>query len=69
MSWDRKFIDYGIVAVEGQKVKVYSNPQFCINIDVGKDIQSAYWSGDSVIVVLENGETRQYTSYQFHQTL
>jgi hypothetical protein len=67
MAWgnfDREFIDYGAVIVNGNLVKVHSSSQFGININVGQEVDRAYWSGNHIIVVLNNGKIRRYNGFQ-----
>lgn len=54
--------DFGVLKVSGNTVKVYeSNTQFS-NLNVGRDVEDARWTGDTITVWLSNGEIRKYNS-------
>ncbi len=69
MSWESKFQEFGVIKVEGNNVKVYSNSQFYLTIHVGEPLNDARWAGDAVVVNLKSGKARRYTSSQFYITV
>lgn len=62
MAFDNKFIDYGVIKVEGDKEKLYSTSSNHIYISVGKSVTNAVWSGDVLNVSLSDGKVRRYSS-------
>ncbi|MBB4804378.1 hypothetical protein HNP37_004465 [Flavobacterium nitrogenifigens] len=62
MGFESKFINYGIIKIEGQKVKLYSTASNHIYINIGKDVANAVWSGNVLNVYLSDGKVRSYTS-------
>ncbi|NWL04252.1 hypothetical protein DM790_25825 [Flavobacterium collinsii] len=69
MAFDSSFIDYGVVKIEGEKVKLYSTSSNHIYINVGKRISNAVWSGKELNVYLENGKVRRYSSPSSYITI
>lgn len=63
MSWDRSFYR-GEVEPSGKNVYIYWNGHSGghATIQVGYEVRSAYWSGSDVIVILENGQRRKYST-------
>ena len=47
---------------ENDKVKLYSSQTSYIIINVGQPVNEARWSGDSLVVYLDNGKVRRYTT-------
>ena len=62
MAFDSRFIDYGVIKIEGEKVKLYSTSSNHVYISVGKNVTNAVWSGDVLNVYLSDGKVRRYTS-------
>jgi hypothetical protein len=62
MAFDSRFSDYGVIKIEGEKVKLYSTSSNHIYINVGKKITNAVWSGVALNVYLTDGIVRRYTS-------
>jgi hypothetical protein len=62
MSWDKRYIDFGLVKVDGQsRVKVYQNRDNYIYITVGNEtITDVRWTGDVLTVYLKTGKVRRY---------
>ena len=53
----------GILKIEGSVVKYCrKDGGNCHTINVGKPISSAYWSGEKIIIVCQDGQTRNYVS-------
>lgn len=61
MAFDKRYVDSGILKIDGKKIKVYSTGGTHITIDAGSDVRSANWSGNELIVHLDNGKTRRYS--------
>ena len=62
MSWDKRFVDFGIVKVDGSnKVKVYRDSVNYITLSVGSDtITDVRWTGDNLSIWLKNGKVKRY---------
>ena len=70
MAWDKRFRDYGVLKIEKNNVRVHSGAQQFDSIYIGEGgIQNAIWSGDSIVVYLENGKVRRYTASQTFQNV
>ena len=63
MSWD-KSLYRGEIEPRGREVYVYHSGRSGghATISVGSEVRSAYWSGSDVLVILENGQRRKYSS-------
>lgn len=61
MAFDKRYVDSGVLKIDGEKIKVYSTGGVYITINAGSKIRSANWSGSELIVYLENGKTRRYS--------
>ncbi|MCL2074645.1 MAG: hypothetical protein FWH18_12035 [Marinilabiliaceae bacterium] len=68
MSWDKAYLNCGVAKVDGSMVKIYKDLTSYISISPpGKPID-ARWSGDGVLITLENGKLVKFsslTSYQY----
>lgn len=59
--WEPKFIQCGVVKVEGTRLRVFKDQYNYVTIDVGTPIQMALWGGDGNLnVYLHNGRVRRY---------
>lgn len=61
--------NYGVIKVDGKKLKVYRSSQEFQIINVNEDINNAHWAGDAIVVSLSNGKVRRYRSYQEYTTI
>lgn len=61
MAFDKKYVDSGILKIEGQRIKVYSTGGTYIMINTGYEVRSANWAGSELIVHLVNGKVRRYS--------
>jgi len=69
MAFDSRFSDYGVIKIEGEKVKLYSTSSNHIYINVGKKITNAVWSGVTLNVYLADANVRCYTSPNTYTTI
>jgi len=69
MPWDKKFIEYGVVKVEKDKVKVYKDSSNYTTIYIGKPIKEARWSGDKLSVILMDNKVRVYKDSSNYNTV
>ena len=60
MAWDSKFLNCGIVKIEGEKVKIYSDKNDYITIELDEKIAFAYWADGGLNITLKNGKFRRY---------
>lgn len=66
MSWESKFINFGVLKVEGDKVNVYGDRTSYVTIYVSSPVTNATWAGGEIKVYLSNGKVQRYkdrTSY------
>lgn len=69
MAFDKRYVDSGLLKIDGEKIKVYSIGGTYITINVGYDVRSANWSGSELIVHLANGKTRRYSYEGSYKTV
>ena len=60
MAWDSKYVNFGVVKVEGDKVKVYKDKFTYITISIGKTATNAIWTGGELNVYTFDGKVRRY---------
>lgn len=69
MAFDNRFIEYGVIKIEGEKLKLYSTSSNYISINLGKEATNAVWAGSTLNVYLSNGKVRRYTSSSSYTTI
>lgn len=69
MSWDSKFVNFGVVTISGKNVKVFSDKYSSITISVGKEISNVSWAGGELNVTLSDGTVRRYKDKYSYQTI
>lgn len=69
MSWSKKEIEYGIIKIEGKSIKVYTSQTSNYTVYIGEDIRDVRWNGDVILVTLESGRVRRYTSQTSFNTI
>lgn len=69
MAWDSKFINFGVVKIEGDKVKVYKDSSNYTTISVGKQVTSANWAGGELNVSMSDGKVRRYRDSSNYSTI
>lgn len=60
MSWDSKYINFGVLKVEGNKVNVYGDRTNYVTINVSSPVTNATWAGGEINVYLSNGKVQRY---------
>jgi hypothetical protein len=60
MTWESKYVNFGVVKTEGDKVLVYKDQYNCIKISIGKPVNYAMWAGGELSVYLTDGKVRRY---------
>lgn len=60
MSWDNKFIQFGVVKFENSIIKVYSDRYNYVTINTNSPISSVSWAGGELNVTLTDGKVRRY---------
>jgi hypothetical protein len=68
MAWDKKYSNFGVIKITGDRVKLHYSKDNYDTISVGKEIISAVWAGDDVIIRLVDGKIRKYKSKDNYQT-
>jgi hypothetical protein len=69
MSWDPKFVNFGVVKIEGEKVKVYKDNTNYTTISIGKQVTSASWAGGELNISLSDGKVRRYKDQSNYTTI
>jgi hypothetical protein len=67
MAWkDTNFERFGVVKIEGDKVKVYKNQYIYITISVNKPVTSANWVDGDLIIALSDERVRCYKDHDIY---
>jgi len=69
MGFDSKYVSYGLLKIEGEKVKLYANANTYLSISVGKSVTNANWSGDELNVSMSDGKVRRYKNQNTYTTI
>jgi len=69
MPWDSKYSDYGVVRVEGRKVKVYSDQDNYTPISLSEIVSNAVWAGGELNISLKSGKVRRYRDKYNYTTI
>lgn len=69
MAFEKRYVDSGILKIDGEKIKVYSTGGTYMTINAGYDVRSANWAGSELIVHLANGKTRRYSYEGSYKTI
>lgn len=69
MAFDSKYVKFGVIKVEGDKVKLYANSNTYITVNVGKTVTNASWSGDELNVSMSDGKVRRYKNQNTYNTI
>jgi len=69
MAWDSKFINFGVVKIEGNNVKVYRDTSNYTTISCGKPVNNASWAGGELNVSLSDGKVRRYRDSSNYSTI
>ena len=71
MSWDKKFIDFGVVKIDSifNVVQVYRKENVCVRIPIGQPIMNAIWIDDELNIILSDGKVRRYSNQSSHVTV
>jgi len=69
MAWDSKFVNFGVVKIEGNKVKVYRDSSNYTTVSIGSPVNSANWAGGELNVSLATGKVRRYRDSSNYSTI
>lgn len=69
MSWDSKYINFGVLKTDGDKVHVYCDKNNYITIYVGANVVNATWAGGEINAYLSNGKVQRYSDKNNYQTI
>ena len=69
MAWDSKYIAFGVIKIQGDRVHLYSSRDNYATISVGKPVNSAIWAGGFLNVNLADGKVRRYSSRDNYSTI
>ncbi|MFA6150540.1 MAG: hypothetical protein WC716_04400 [Chitinophagaceae bacterium] len=61
MSWSTAKA-FGVIKCDGNRVHLHNSRDNYNTIVVNENVQDARWAGDAVVVYLNNGKVRRYTS-------
>ena len=57
-----KLKEYGVITFDSTHIRVYESISQYDNLNVGKEIKEAHWSGNSIIVQCKDGTYRKYAT-------
>ena len=69
MSWDKSYINCGVAKIAGNTVRVYKDYANYTTIYPPGKHTDARWSGDGVVITLENGKNVKFdslTGYRYY---
>lgn len=69
MAWDSKFVNFGVVKIEGNNVKVYKDQYSYVTVSVGKSVTNAVWAGGELNVSMSDGKVRRYKDQYSYVTV
>jgi hypothetical protein len=69
MAWDSKFINFGVVKIDKDKVKVYKDQNNYTTVSVGKPVTNATWAGGELNVAMADGKVRRYKDQNNYTTV
>jgi hypothetical protein len=69
MSWDSRYISFGVLKIEGKIVKVYRDQSSYVNVNVGQPVQNAIWAGGELNITLSDGKVRRYRDQSSYKTV
>jgi hypothetical protein len=69
MAWDSKYINFGVVKIEGDRVKLYRDSNNYTTISVGKPVTSANWAGGELNITMSDGKVRRYRDQNNYSTI
>jgi hypothetical protein len=62
MGWTKEQMTFGVLKIDKQNVRIYSNPTSYSVISIGQDIKDVRWIGDILQIYLISGKVRRYTT-------
>lgn len=69
MAWDSKFVNFGVLKIDGDKVKVYRDQNYYITLTIGKQVNNAVWAGGELNVSMSDGKVRRYRDQNYYTTI
>ncbi len=67
--WETKYHHFGVVRIEGHKVKVYYDMTNYTTVYGGQPVTHAAWAGGELNITLANGNLRRYRDRTNYTTL
>ena len=61
MAFDKSYIEFGALIPVGKTLRIYRDRFKYLSLEVGRPVNHAIWSGEKLIVYLEDGSARIYT--------
>jgi len=69
MAWDPKYLVFGVIKIQGDRVYQYSSRDNYTTISVGKPVTYAVWAGNFLNVTQANGKVRRYSSRDSYSSI
>lgn len=62
MAWEPKYPNYGVVEIQGKKLRLFCSKFIATSLEVGEEVSKAVWEGNELRVTLKNGQVKKYSS-------
>jgi len=69
MAFDSKFVNYGVIKIEGDNVLIYYSGSNYDRVRCGDTVSSASWAGSNLIVNFMSGKVRRYSSTSIYDNI
>ncbi len=69
MAWDTKYLAFGVIKIQGDKVHMYSSRDNYTTLTLGKPVVTAVWAGSFLNVTLADGKVRRYSSRDSYSSI
>ena len=69
MAWDSKYVNFGVLKIDGTKVKVYKDQVNYFSLNVSKPVTNAIWAGGELNIYMSDGKVRRYKDMTNYVTI
>ena len=67
MAWDKAYMNCGVVKIESHSVKVFKDYASYVTISPPGKPRDARWSGDGVVITLDDGRVVKFSDFASYQ--
>jgi hypothetical protein len=69
MGWTKEQLNFGVLKILNQSVRIYSNPTSYSVINIGQEITDVRWTGGVLLISLKTGKIRRYVTQTSYTTV